>query len=339
VKTRRAQMSSRQGSLDDLPTVGDELQGKGQTNIPSMRSARDLDGADLAEGSVHIIQQYPFTADRKMMSTLVSLDASNPLNGPVRVYVSGASEIVLRRSTTLLWPHQTEGRDEHSPSRLVQVTPQRAKFIEQNVIHSMASQSLRTIGLAYRDFGSRDELPASWRGSPDEWTPGTRTVEEGLTFYGVIGIKDPLRADVKESVSQCTRAGIMVRMVTGDNATTAAAIAKECGILSGPNDLVIEGPVFRNLTPAELDKILPHLKVMARSSPRDKNLLVRRLNGNLPKNKEEWEKEHADEEFIWDTDAALYEEEELISTTAAASATEEKAADIDGGGHKSELVV
>ncbi len=43
----------------------------------------------VAEGSVHIVRQYPFTAERKMMSTIVSLDPSNPINGPVRVYVSG----------------------------------------------------------------------------------------------------------------------------------------------------------------------------------------------------------------------------------------------------------
>ncbi|MFN9940789.1 MAG: hypothetical protein ACK56I_15060, partial [bacterium] len=86
-------LSQRQESnLDELTSVGDELRGNTQTKVPSMRSARDMDGADLAEGSVHIIQQYPFTAERKMMSTLVSLDPSNPLNGPVRVYVSGASE-------------------------------------------------------------------------------------------------------------------------------------------------------------------------------------------------------------------------------------------------------
>ena len=50
-------------------------------------------------------------------------------------------------------------------------------------------------------------------------------------------------------------------MVTGDNATTAAAIAKECGILTSPQDLVVEGPVFRTMTPKEVDAVLPHLKV------------------------------------------------------------------------------
>jgi magnesium-transporting ATPase (P-type) len=77
----------------------------------------------------------------------------------------------------------------------------------------------------------------------------------------VIGIKDPLRADVKEAVAECHRAGINVRMVTGDNVTTARAIAKECGIITSERDLVIEGPAFRELTPKEVDAMLPFLKV------------------------------------------------------------------------------
>ncbi len=118
---------------------------------------------------------------------------------------------------------------------------------------------------------------------------GLRRVQD-LVFYGVLGIKDPLRPDVKQAVVDCHRAGINVRMVTGDNVVTARAIAVECGIVKSDDDLVIEGPAFRKMTPKEVDAILPRLKVMARSSPRDKNMLVRRLNGSLPKTPEEWEK-------------------------------------------------
>ena len=80
-------------------------------------------------------------------------------------------------------------------------------------------------------------------------------------------------------------------MVTGDNKITATAIARECGILR-EGGLVMEGPAFRTLTPGEVDAILPRLVVLARSSPKDKNILVRRLNGNLPESKAEWEEEH-----------------------------------------------
>jgi hypothetical protein len=93
-------------------------------------------------------------------------------------------------------------------------------------------------------------------------------------------------------------------MVTGDNKITATAIARECGILRD-GGLVMEGPDFRALTPASLDSILPRLAVLARSSPRDKNMLVRRLNGALPHNREEWVAEHPDGDWERDRDALL----------------------------------
>jgi len=306
-------VSHHDSNIDDLAGVGDELRGISGKRIPSMKSAREADGVANAEGIVHIVQQYPFTAERKMMSTLVALDPADPINGPVRLYVSGASEIVLRHSSHVLWPSHSPGRDDALPSRVLPVTPSRARHLETNIIHGMATQSLRTLGLAYKDL-SRDQLPPNWTLPSDEWAPGHKTVEEGLTFYGVIGIKDPLRSDVKSAVASCHRAGIMVRMVTGDNSATAAAIAREAGILGeGDGDLVMEGPAFRALTPKQVDEVLPRLKVLARSSPRDKNLLVRRLNGFLPKNAEEWNKEHVDEEVVWGTSWSLFKADDFLS--------------------------
>jgi hypothetical protein len=97
---------------------------------------------------------------------------------------------------------------------------------------------------------------------------------------------------VKEAVATAQRAGVVVRMVTGDSYYTACAIAKGCGILT-EGGLALEGPEFRNMRPADLDKILPRLQVLSRSSPNDKFLLVTRLNGfAIPKNQKEWEESH-----------------------------------------------
>jgi magnesium-transporting ATPase (P-type) len=92
-------------------------------------------------------------------------------------------------------------------------------------------------------------------------------------------------------------------MITGDNIATARAIARQCGIFT-EGGLVIEGPAFREMTPAQVDAILPKLQVMGRSSPDDKYLLVTRLNGNnLPSNKEEWENKHVDKPGVsWEND-------------------------------------
>jgi Ca2+-transporting ATPase len=97
-----------------------------------------------------------------------------------------------------------------------------------------------------------------------------------MTFLGMVGIQDPLRDGVFDAVKACQMAGVTIRMVTGDNKLTAQAIAKECGILQ-PNSIVMEGPEFRNLSKLQQDEIIPKLHVLARSSPEDKRILVKRL--------------------------------------------------------------
>ena len=97
-----------------------------------------------------------------------------------------------------------------------------------------------------------------------------------MVFLGVVGIQDPLRLGVKEAVKKCQDAGVFVRMVTGDNIRTAKAIAKECGICT-EGGIVLEGPEFRKLSSAKMDEIIPRLQVLARSSPEDKRILVKKL--------------------------------------------------------------
>lgn len=100
--------------------------------------------------------------------------------------------------------------------------------------------------------------------------------EFNLTATCIVGIKDPVRKEVPEAVATCQRAGIRVRMVTGDNIHTARHIAKECGIFT-EGGLALEGPAFRAMSQEELMKILPDMQVLARSSPQDKYILVQTL--------------------------------------------------------------
>jgi P-type Ca2+ transporter type 2C len=78
-------------------------------------------------------------------------------------------------------------------------------------------------------------------------------------------------------VAKCQLAGVKIRMVTGDNIDTARAIATECGILRAQDEIVMEGPVFRKLSDKDLADVLPRLTVLARSSPTDKQILVKKL--------------------------------------------------------------
>ncbi|KAL2150881.1 hypothetical protein VTH82DRAFT_7444 [Thermothelomyces myriococcoides] len=212
--------------------------------------------------NVKTLHLIPFDSARKCMGIVVQLP-----NGKARLYVKGASEIMLEKCTQIL-------RDPSKGLASTTLNEDNRETI-RNLIETYARNSLRTIGIIYRDF--------------DRWPPkqtrrlGAEKDEivfedicRNMTFIGVVGIKDPLRPGVREAVQDCQRAGVVVRMVTGDNRMTAEAIAADCGILQ-PNSVVLEGPVFRNMTKEEQDEIIPRLHVLARSSPEDKRILVKRL--------------------------------------------------------------
>ena len=153
----------------------------------------------------------------------------------------------------------------------------------------MASEGLRTICVAYKDF-----VPADKRTSKNEevipnvfnWDEEETTLIQGLTCVCICGIQDPVRDEVPEAIRKCKSAGIVVRMVTGDNVNTARSIARSCGII-GVNDdfLVIEGKEFNqrvkdehgNVIQEKVDAIWPRLRVLARSSPQDKYILVKHI--------------------------------------------------------------
>ncbi|KAK3945570.1 hypothetical protein QBC46DRAFT_94474 [Diplogelasinospora grovesii] len=212
--------------------------------------------------SVKILQLIPFDSGRKCMGVVVQLP-----NGKARLYVKGASEIMLDKCTRVL-------RDPSKDLAAAPFTDDNRDTITQ-LIETYATRSLRTIGIIYRDF--------------DRWPPRHARRADGekdeivfedlckdMVFVGMVGIKDPLRPGVPEAVRDCQRAGVVVRMVTGDNKLTAQAIAADCGILQ-PHSVIMEGPEFRNLTKAQQEEIIPRLHVLARSSPEDKRILVKRL--------------------------------------------------------------
>ncbi|XP_032935864.1 plasma membrane calcium-transporting ATPase 4 isoform X4 [Catharus ustulatus] len=202
---------------------------------------------------------YTFNSVRKSMSTVLRSSG-----GGFRMYSKGASEIILRKCTKIL--------DKNGEPRLFKVKD-RDEMVKK-VIEPMACHGLRTICLAFRDFPADAE--------PD-WDSENEILSE-LTCIAVVGIEDPVRPEVPDAILKCQRAGITVRMVTGDNINTARAIATKCGILlPGEDFLCLEGKEFNRLIRNEkgeveqeqLDKIWPKLRVLARSSPTDKHTLVK----------------------------------------------------------------
>ncbi|XP_056588676.1 plasma membrane calcium-transporting ATPase 3b isoform X2 [Triplophysa dalaica] len=202
---------------------------------------------------------YTFNSVRKSMSTVVQMP-----NGSFRLYSKGASEILLKKCSSIIG---TNGDVRN-------FRPRDRDEMVKKVIEPMACEGLRTICIAYRD------LP----GDPEpEWDNEADIVAD-LTCIAVVGIEDPVRPEVPDAILKCQRAGITVRMVTGDNINTARAIAAKCGIIQPGDDfLCLDGKEFnrriRNekgeIEQERIDKIWPKLRVLARSSPTDKHTLVK----------------------------------------------------------------
>ena len=123
----------------------------------------------------------------------------------------------------------------------------------------MSSGQKRVICLAHKDLAL-----SSLVSEPDALTEEDMDAlcAHDLVVDAFVGIIDPLRPDVPHSVAVAQKAGVKVRMVTGDNLKTASAIADKAGIFR-TGDIAMEGPEFRKLTPAQLDEMLPRLTVPA----------------------------------------------------------------------------
>jgi len=253
--------------------------------------------------------QFPFNSTKKR-STVILCDF--PEGGDkVKLLCKGASEVILEDCAYYA--------DENGDAQ--ELTPEKkAEFL--SLIDQMAGRALRTLAIAHKNYKDLNKIPADYRTDPPDGSD--------LVLDAIVGIIDPLRSDVKEAVKTAQGAGVMVRMVTGDNIITARAIAEQCGILTGsgetltkekfeqikndpaaldkllPNVAAIEGPVYRNLTPAQADLVLGRVQVMARSSPDDKYLMVTRLNGHgLPSNQKEWETLHPGRDYATEKDKFL----------------------------------
>ncbi|CAI5965767.1 unnamed protein product [Closterium sp. NIES-65] len=173
--------------------------------------------------------------------------------GDVVVHWKGAAEMVLANCTHWMDAQGNAVVFTHDKLEAVQAS-----------IAAMAASSLRCIALA--------SAPIPSASVPDD-TESWQFPDTSLSLLAIVGIKDPCRPGVPEAVARCQKAGVKVRMVTGDNVLTAQAIARECGILT-PDGIVIEGKDFRVLPLDRMMEIIPTIDVMARSSPTDKHLLV-----------------------------------------------------------------
>jgi magnesium-transporting ATPase (P-type) len=177
--------------------------------------------------------RFQFTSKRKRMSTIIYNCGQTEHGYDRRVHMKGAAEIVLDECKFYL---------DDQGQKVPLTDSFKQSFLQTITVY--ASQSLRTISFAYRDL-----KPSEGGSEHNNIQDGEclYDVEKGgYTLIGIIGIKDVIRPEVPLAVERCQKAGIKVRMVTGDNLITAKAIARECGILNDElanmPDSIMEGP-------------------------------------------------------------------------------------------------
>ncbi|XP_053203024.1 plasma membrane calcium-transporting ATPase 2-like isoform X4 [Panonychus citri] len=214
---------------------------------------------------------YTFNSVRKSMSTVIRIPDG------FRVFTKGASEIVMRRC---MFIYGKGGKIER-------FTKEDQERMVKEVIEPMACDGLRTISVAFKDFVKRK--PRSSNEVQIETEPNWEDEDfiiSRLTCLCILGIEDPVRPEVPDAIRKCQRAGITVRMVTGDNVNTARSIALKCGIIKpGEDFIVLEGKEFNKrirdsagqVQQSLFDKVWPRLRVLARSSPSDKYILVKHI--------------------------------------------------------------
>jgi len=195
------------------------------------------------------VSEIPFDSDRKLMSTL------NEVESGYRVHTKGAIDQLIHICTSA----RIKGKE-------VALTEE----IKQGILRAaevMSNDALRVLGVAYKNT---DQLIR------------TEEMEQSLTLLGFVGMIDPPRLEVKDSIREATAAGITSVMITGDHKNTAVAIAKQLGIAHSVEQSMI-GAEIDQLTDKEFSQRIRDIRVFARVSPEHKVKIVRALKeqGNI----------------------------------------------------------
>ncbi|XP_022723084.1 putative calcium-transporting ATPase 13, plasma membrane-type [Durio zibethinus] len=207
--------------------------------------------------SCEIRQVEAFNSQKKRSGVLIGKKD----DGTVHVHWKGAAEMILAMCSSYC---DASGMVKDLNNK------ERTKF--EQIIQGMAASGLRCIAFAHKQVPKEEY---------ENLKEQKKLKEDSLALLGLVGIKDPCRPGVKKAVEDCQYAGVDIKMITGDNVFTARAIATECGILRRgkeiSSDAVVEGEEFRNYTPEERMEKVEKIRVMARSSPFDKLLMVQCL--------------------------------------------------------------
>ena len=189
------------------------------------------------------LNEVPFSTERKYMASVVK-----SVTGKKILYVKGAPEIVLNMCNSISGDKTKDNVNEQ--------------------LLAYQQQAMRTLGFAYQIVENNEEVIVD-----------NKVVAKNLTFMGVVAISDPVREDVPMAVEDCVKAGIRVKIVTGDTIGTAIEIARQIGLWTDQDTEanIITGPEFAKLTDEELMSRVLDIKIIARARPMDKKRLVEAL--------------------------------------------------------------
>jgi Ca2+-transporting ATPase len=243
---------------------GDNSKVRGNPTEGALIVAAAKAGLDQKEminsGQYEIVERYPFDSARKMASVIVKTAA-----GKHFLAIKGAPDVVLNHATGFMADGAVVS---HTPTctngNLALADNPAAELVEkyEAAIQDFAHQALRTLAVGYRELSEAD-----LKKEPEQ-------LEKDVTILGLFGIMDPPRPEVREAVDSCYDAGVRTVMITGDHALTAAAIAREIGIIRSEEDIVLTGSELDAMSEDELREICPKVAVFARVTPEHKLRIV-----------------------------------------------------------------
>ncbi|MFD2245929.1 cation-translocating P-type ATPase [Pontibacter ruber] len=237
---------------EELQVIGDPTEGA--LLLAASRAGLQKEALEKQLPRVH---EEPFDSTRKRMTTVHQIAGDGSQLPALRHFsrsgyiacTKGAVDSLLKISDQVWLDGRTEQMTPEWHDRLLQVNNQ------------FAQNGMRVLGIAYREL--------------QEPHNNGRSLEEKLTFVGMMGIIDPPRAAVKSAVATCRTAGIRPIMITGDHPLTAAAIAKELHITD--NAEAVTGEMLNDMSEAELEEVVSRVSIYARVSPEDKLRIVEKL--------------------------------------------------------------
>ena len=197
-----------------------------------------------------VATQWTFTTERKFMGTLGKSAGSSQSV----LHLKGAPEILLERCTQIQTPD--------GPRLLTEDDREKT----ETALKGYQARGMRTLGFAFKSIATAPE------GSLED-------LAESLTWFGFVGIADPIRPEVPAAIAACRRAGVAVKIVTGDNPETAQEIARQIGLWDEADtaDMHVVGSKFAALSDEDASAAAGRLKVLSRARPADKLRLVNLL--------------------------------------------------------------